>query len=137
MLQLYSDGIAVAAGAAIPLNNVTYAKGASATHLAPGTISLNQRGVYLVKADAYGEVEAAGDFGIQFAVNGVPRLDAINETTGAVGSLSSVATQCIVVVQQSDCPCNCTSSATTVQLINPSEVGTTNSHYNVIVSKLC
>lgn len=137
MLQLYSDGLTVAAGAAVPLNNITYAKGSSATHLAPATVSLNQRGVYLIKCDAYGEPAAAGDFGIQIAVNGVPRLDAINVATGAVGSFSSVSTQCLVTVAQTDCPCNCTSSATTVQLINPSDVGAVNAHYNVIVTKLC
>jgi len=137
MLQLYSDGLTVAAGAAVPLNNITYAKGCSATHLAPATISLNQRGVYLVKVDAYGSVTEAGDFGVQIAVNGVPRLDAINESTVAVGDLASVATQCLVTVAQSDCPCNCTSSATTVQLINPTEVEATGAHYNVIVTKLC
>lgn len=137
MLQLYSDGISVDAGAAIPLNNVVYAKGNSATQGAPATIFLNQRGVYLIEADAYGSVAAAGDFGIQIAVNSVPRLDAINEATGAVGSLSSVSTKCIVIVPYTNCPCNCTSAATTVQLINPSEVGTTDAHYNVLVTKLC
>lgn len=137
MLQLYSDGLTVAAGAAVPLNNITYAKGNSATHLAPATISLNQRGVYLVKVDAYGSVAAAGEFGVQVAVNGVPRLDAINESTVATGDMAAVSTNCIVTVQQSDCPCNCTSSATTVQVINPSEVEATDAHYNVIVTKLC
>ncbi len=137
MLQLYSDGLTVAAGAAIPLNNITFAKGSSATHMAPATISLNQRGVYLVKVDAYGSVDAVGDFGVQIAVDGAPRLDGINLTTGAVGDLSSVATQCLVVVEKSNCPCNCTSTATTVQIINPSTVGATGAHYNVIVSKLC
>ena len=137
MLQLYSDGLTVAAGAAVPLNNITYAKGNSAVHLAPATISLNQRGVYLIKVDAYGSVTEAGDFGVQIAVNGMPRLDAINESTVAVGDLASVSTNCIVVVQQNDCPCNCTSSATTVQIINPSEVEATDGHYNVIVTKLC
>ena len=119
MLQLYSDGLAVAAGAAVPLNNITYAKGNSSNHLAPATISLNKRGVYLVKCDAYGSVADAGDFGVQIAVNGVPRLDAISLDTVAVGDLASVSTQCLVTVAQSDCPCNCTSAATTVQLINP------------------
>lgn len=137
MLQLYSDGLTVAAGAAVPLNNIVYAKGSSATHLAPATISLNQRGVYLVKCDAYGTVADAGDFGIQFAVNGVARADAINLDTVAVGDLGSVTTECIVVVAQSDCPCNCTSAATTVQLLNPSDVAATGAHYNVIVTKLC
>ena len=62
MLQLYSDGLTVAAGAAVPLNNITYAKGCTATHNAPATISLNKRGVYLVSVDAYGSVSDAGDF---------------------------------------------------------------------------
>lgn len=137
MLQLYSDGLTVAAGAAIPLNNITYSKGCSATHNAPATISLNSRGVYLIKADAYGSVSAAGEFGIQIAVNGTARLDAINESTVAPGDVAAVATQCIVTVAQSDCPCNCTSAPTTVQIINPTAVEATDAHYNVIVTKLC
>lgn len=136
MIQVYSDGLTVVAGASIPLNNVTYAKGCSAA-LAGGTILLNKRGVYLVEVDAYGSVDAAGDFGVQVAVNGAPRLDAINLATGAVGSLTSAKTQCYVTVAQSDCPCDCTSAPTTVQIINPSTVGATDAHYNVSVSKLC
>ena len=137
MLQLYSDGLTVAAGATIPLNNVTYAKGCSATS-SGGTILLNKRGVYLVTVDAYGAVAAAGNFGVQIAVNGVPRRDAINQATAtAVGDLVSAKTQAFVTVAQSDCPCNCTSAPTTVQIINPSDVGATDAHYNVTVSKLC
>jgi len=136
MIQVYSDGLTVAAGASIPLNNVTYAKGCSVA-LAGGTILLNKRGVYLVEVDAYGSVADAGDFGVQVAVNGAPRLDAINLSTTAVGDLTSVKTQCYVTVAQSDCPCNCTSAPTTVQIINPADVGATNAHYNVSVSKLC
>ena len=136
MIQVYSDGLTVAASASIPLNNVTYAKGCSAT-LTGGTILLNKRGVYLVEVDAYGSVADAGDFGVQVAVNGTPRLDAINLSTTAVGDLTSVKTQCYVTVAQSDCPCNCTSAPTTVQIINPADVGATDAHYNVSVSKLC
>lgn len=136
MLQLYSDGIAVAAGAAIPLNNVSYAKGCSAVLSGPATISLNRKGVYLIEVDAYGEIAAAGDFGVQIVVNGVPRLDAINEETGAVGSLTSVSTKAIVIVQNNDCRCNALTAPTNVQIINPSAVGSTNAHYNVIVSQL-
>lgn len=136
MIQVYSDGLTVAAGASIPLNNVTYSKGCSAT-LAGGTVLLNKRGVYLIEVDAYGSVADAGDFGVQVAVNGAPRLDAINLSTTAVGDLTSVKTQCYVTVAQSDCPCNCTSAPTTVQIINPADVGATDAHYNVSVSKLC
>jgi len=38
MLQMYSDGINVAAGAAVPFNNIAYSKGTSAIHSAPATI---------------------------------------------------------------------------------------------------
>ena len=137
MLQLYSDGLTVAAGAAVPLNNVTYAKGNSASHSAPATILLEKRGVYLIKVDAYGSVEAAGDFGVQVAVNGAPRLDAINMATVAVGDLASASTCCLVVVAQTNCPCNCTSAPTAVQIINPSDVASADAHYNVIVTQLC
>ncbi len=137
MLQLYSDGLTVAAGAAVPLNNVTYAKGNSASHSAPATILLEKRGVYLIKVDAYGSVEAAGDFGVQVAVNGAPRLDAINMATVAVGDLASASTCCLVTVAQTNCPCNCTSAPTAVQIINPSDVASADAHYNVIVTQLC
>lgn len=137
MIQVYSDGLTVAAGATIPLNNITYLKGKSAQHGAPATISLTQRGVYLAKVDAYGTPDDAGNFGVQIAVNGIPRLDAISETTVAVGDYGAVSTNCIITVAQSDCPCNCTSAPTNITLVNPSDVGATDAHYNLIVTKLC
>lgn len=138
MIQLYSDDLTVAAGATIPLNNVSYFKGNSATHYAPATIELNQRGVYLIKVDAYGAPTEEGEFGVQVVVNGVPRADAINQATAvAAGDYVSVSTCCLISVAQTDCPCNCTSAPTTVSLINPTEVNADGAHYNVIVSKLC
>ncbi len=138
MIQVYSDGLTVAPGATIPLNSIVYFKGNSATHSAPATVELNQRGVYLVTVDAYGAPTEEGEFGVQVVVNGVPRLDAISQTTvSAAGDFGAVSTHAIVTVAQSDCPCNCTSAPTTVSLINPTEVEAASAHYNVIVSKLC
>lgn len=137
MIQVYSDGLDVAAGATIPLNNIAYLKGNSAVHTAPATVALNTRGVYLVKADAYGTPADAGNFSIQLAVNGVPRLDAISEATVAVGDYAAVSFNCIVTVAQSDCPCNCVSAPTNITLVNPSDVGATDGHYNMLVTKLC
>lgn len=137
MVQVYSDGLTVAAGATIPLNNITYLKGNSAAHTAPATVTLNKRGVYLVKVDAYGIPDAAGTFGVQVAVNGIPRLDAINEATAATGEYGAVSTNCIVTVAQNDCPCNCVSAPTNITLVNPSDVGATDAHYNMIITKLC
>ena len=129
MIQIYSDGLSVAAGATIPLNSIVYFKGNSATHSAPATIELNKRGVYSVKVDAYGAPTAAGDFGVQITVNGIPRADAINQT--------AAATSCLVTVAQSDCPCNCTSSPTTISIINPTATAVDDAHYNVTVTKIC
>lgn len=137
MIQVYSDGLDVAAGATIPLNSISYLKGNSAAHTAPATVALMKRGVYLVKVDAYGIPADAGNFGVQVAVNGIPRLDAINEATAAVGDYAAVSTNCIITVARSDCPCNCVSSPTTVTLVNPSDVGATDAHYNLIITKLC
>ena len=137
MLQLYSDGLTVAAGAAYPLNNSAYSKGCSAIHNAPATISLEKRGIYLVTIDAYGTVADAGDMGVQLEVNGTPRADAISLATTAVGDIASVHTHAIVAVAQNNCPNNCTSAPTTLQVINPSDVGLTDAHINVSVSKLC
>lgn len=137
MLQMYSDGISVAAGAAVPFNNIVYYKGDSATHSAPATAELNKRGIYTVHVDAYGSVAAAGDFGIQLAVNGVPRVDAISEVTATVGDLATASFSCVVSVAQTNCPCNCTSAPTTIQLLNSSDVGSTDAHYNMLITKLC
>ena len=138
MIQVYSDGLTVAPGATIPLNSIVYFKGNSATHSAPATIELNQRGVYIIKVDAYGAPTDEGEFGVQVVVNGVPRVDAINlDTVAAAGDFGSVSTHAIVTVAQSDCPCNCTSAPTTVSLINPTEVEAASAHYNMSVSKLC
>lgn len=138
MIQLFSDGLTVAAGATIPLNSIVYLKGNSATHSAPATVELNKRGVYAVKVDAYGAPTDVGEFGVQIVVNGSPRIDAINQgTASTAGDFVSVNTSCIVVVSQNDCPCNCTAMPTTVSLINPTEIEAENAHYNLTVTKLC
>ena len=137
MIQAYSDNIGVAANSPIPFNNVVYAKGGTSSLVAPASIALYKRGVYLVELCGYGSVVDAGDFGVQLYVNGVPRLDAISKTTVAVGDLGAVSTKAIVVVQESDCPCNCTAAPTIVQAWNPSDVASATAHYNILVTKLC
>lgn len=137
MIQVYSDGLTIAAGATIPLNNVTYFKGKSAVHTAPASVALNQRGVYMIHVDAYGTPADAGNFGVQLAVNGIPRLDGISEETVAVGDYGACSFTCLVTVAQTDCPCNCTSAPTNLTLVNPSDVGANDGHYNMLVTKLC
>ena len=140
MLQVYSNGLSVEPGNSYALNNITFAKGLTAEHTAPATVVFNKKGVYLIEVDAYGSATAAGTYGVQVAVNGTPRLDAISMATiPAVGDLAAVSTKAIVVVPQDNCPCNCYSAPTTVQIINPVEATATtdDTHINVVVTKLC
>lgn len=138
MLQLYSSGLTVPAGGAYTFNNAVIAKGSTATQVAAATVALNQKGVYLVEVDAFGTAGAAGLYGIQIAVNGALRLDAINQMTVASGDVGSASTRCYVIVPNSNCPCDCTSTATTVQVINPAtNVAVTDGHINITVTKVC
>lgn len=137
MVQLYSSGLTVAAGAAFPLNNVIYSKGSTVTHGAPVTTELNQRGVYRVHCDAYGTLVTAGEFTIQLSRDGVPMVGGISSTSVAAGDVGSVSFECLVVVPQTNCPCNCTSAPVTIQVNNASEVEVTDAYINVIVTKLC
>lgn len=53
-----------------------------------------------------------------------------------MGGLNSYTT--LVTVSQSDCPCNWTTSATNLSIINPEGAGdVTEGHINMIVTKLC
>ena len=136
MLQVYSDGVTVAAGGTYPLNSATFYKGNTVVQSAAGTAALTKRGVYLVQVDGFATVAGAGDYSIQLAVNGVPQPQAISTTTLAAAGNASGSFSSIVTVADSDCPCNWTASATTLSIINPSTVGVTDAHINMIVSKL-
>ena len=137
MIQLYSDGVTVAANGTYPLNNATFLKGNTAIAAGAGGIALLKRGVYNVHVDGFATLAAAGDYSIQLTKNGVPLPQAISTTTLAAAGSASGAFETLIVVEESDCPCNWTSSAVTIGVINPSEVEATDAHINVIVSKLC
>ena len=138
MIQIYANNVAVADGSTIPFNTATFFKGNTAVPLGNGTFALNKKGVYLVKVDGYATAAAAGTFGVQIAVNGVPRLDAINQMTVAAAAIGNAATEALVVVPESNCPCDCTSTATTVSVIIPTgTVDVTEGHFNLIITKVC
>lgn len=138
MIQIYANNVAIADGSTIPFNTTTFYKGTTATVLGNGTFALNKKGVYLVKVDGYGTAAAAGTFGIQIVVNGIPRLDAINQMTVAATDIGTAATEALVVVPESNCPCDCTATATTVSVIIPTgSVDITEGHFNLIITKVC
>ena len=138
MIQVYSNGVTVAAGGTYPLNNVTFYKGQTAVQNAVGSVALDKKGVYVVQVDGFGTLATAGDYSIQLALNGVPVPQAVSTTSVAAGDIGSGSFTTLVTVSQSDCPCNWTTSATNLSIINPEGAGdVTEGHVNMIVTKLC
>ena len=138
MIQVYSNGVTVAAGGTYPLNNVTFYKGQTAVQNAVGSIALDKKGVYVVQVDGFGTAAADGVYSIQLAKDGIPVPQAISTTTVAAASIASGSFTTLVTVAQSDCPCNWTTSATNLSIINPEgSADITEGHINMIVTKLC
>lgn len=135
MLQAYSSNLTMTANTAFPFNNLTVDKGCGETLSAPASIQLNQRGVYLVEVDGYGTGAAAGDGSVQLVVNGVPQPQAISEFTAATTAISDFGFKTFVQVVNNNCPCNCVSSPTVLQLLN-GDVGLTDAHINIVVTKI-
>lgn len=136
MIQAYSDGLTVAAGGTYALNNIVFLKGNTAIAAGAGGIALTKRGIYNVHVDGFATLADAGDYSIQLTRNGVPMAQAISTTALAAAGSASGAFETLVVVDESDCPCNWTSAAVTIGVINPSTVEATEAHINVVVSKL-
>lgn len=137
MIQGYSTGIAVAAGAAYSINNITLKKGCSVIQSAPATFQLNQRGVYLVHYDGFVAPAAeSGTVSTQLYINGVaqPEAIALFEATG-IGDSQTMHFETLVQVAQSNCNCNLTSSPTVLQFMN-GDTAVEDAHINVVITKL-
>lgn len=135
MLQAYSSNLSIAANAAFPFNNVTVDKGCAETLSAPASIQLNQRGVYLVEVDGFGTGAAAATGTAQLIVNGVAQPQAISTYAAAAGDVSNFGFKTFIQVTENNCPCNCTSSPTVLQILN-GEAALTEAHINVVVTKI-
>lgn len=136
MIQVYSDGVEVAAGGTYPLNNISFFKGNTAVQGAAGSIALNKRGVYVVQVDGFATLAGAGDYSIQLTRNGIPLPQAISTTSLAAAGTASGSFSTAIVVAENDCPCNWTSSAVTIGVINPSETAITEGHINMFITKI-
>lgn len=136
MLQVYSSNIDVAANAAFPFNNIVVSKGASEVLAAPATIQLNKRGVYLVEIDGYGTPDATTEVTVQLYVNGVAQPQAISGFMAtAITATDNFSFKSFVQVSENNCPCNCVSSPTTIQIMN-GETALSDAHLNVAVTKI-
>lgn len=138
MIQVYSNGVSVAAGGTYPLNNVTFYKGNTAVQSAAGSVALNKRGVYIVQVDGFATLATAGTYSIQLTRNGVPVPQAISTTSVAAGEIGSGSFTSLITVAENDCPCNWTTSAVTLGIVNPETAeDITEGHINMIITKLC
>lgn len=136
MLQAYSTNLTVAASAAFPFNNVTVDKGCAENLSAPASIQLNKRGVYLVEVDGFGTGGAAGTDTVQLNVNGTAQPQAISSFAATTSDVSNFGFKTFVQVAENNCPCNCVSSPTILQVVN-GETALTEAHINVVVTKIC
>ena len=137
MIQGYSTDVAVAAGAAYPINNITLKKGCSVVQAGPSTLQLNQRGVYMIHYDGYAAATVGGTISTQLYVNGVAQPEAVSQYEAAdVASAGPLGFETCVQVANNNCNCNLTSSPTILQFMN-NGIAVEDAHINVVVTKLC
>lgn len=136
MLQAYSSNLSIAENTAFPFNNVTLDKGCGEALSAPATIQLNKRGVYLVEVDGFGTGAGADTDTIQLYVNGVAQPQAISSFTTAAATISNFGFKTFVQVNENNCPCNCLTSPTVLQVLNGA-AELTAAHINIVVTKIC
>lgn len=135
MLQAYSSNLTMDASSAFPFNNIVISKGCAEKLSAPATIQLNQRGVYLVEVDGFATGSAAGDNTVQLYVNGVAMPQAATTFTTAAADAVTFGFKTFVQVSENNCPCNCFSSPTVLQVMN-GEQELTAAHINIVVTKI-
>ena len=136
MLQAYSSNITITAGSAIPFNNVIIDKGCAEKLTAPATIEIDKRGVYMVKVDGFGVGGAADEETIQLYINGVAQPQAQSQFTIAAGDTSNFGFATLIQVSENNCPCNCYSSPTVLQ-VRAEGSDLTEANINIVVTRLC
>lgn len=135
MLQVYSSNLDVVENAVFSFNNVVVDKGCAEALSAPASIQLNQRGIYLVEVDGFATSATAETDVIQLVANGVALPQAVSNITFAANSTVAFGFKTFVQVANNNCPCNCTSSPTVLQVLN-GDTALTDAHINVVVTKL-
>ena len=137
MIQGYSTGIAAAAGAVYPINNITLKKGCSVVQSGPETFQINQRGVYLVHYDGFDAASTAGGtVSTQLYINGVAQPEDVSTFEAAdVADAGALHFETCVQVAHNNCNCNVTSSPTVLQFMN-NGIAVEDAHINVVITKI-
>ena len=136
MLQIYSSNLAVDANTVIPFNNVVLDKGCGANLVAPGTVQLNKRGIYLIEMDGFATPDAATEVSVQLIVNGVAQPQAITSfVPAAVTDTRTFGFKTFMRVTQNNCQCNCLTAPTTVQFLN-GDTAVSDMHINAVITQI-
>lgn len=139
MIEVFSNGVSVASGVAIPLENVSILKGKTVINSGTRTIQFNKGGIYKVDVNATGVSTTAttGEITIQLMQNGVLSPAAISSETVANATAShALSFSTLVQVPNDNCNCCCKSMPTIITIMNQG-VATTFSNINVVVTKVC
>lgn len=123
MLEVYSLNVTAASDSAIPLNNVSYKKGCTATIEGASSIALNKCGVYMVSVDASSAAAAT----VQMYKNGIAQAQA--QSTGTTPNFTT-----LVAVDENNTCCPC-SAPTVIQFVNTGAEATF-ADFNVVVTKV-
>ena len=137
MLQAYSKNVTVEANSAIPLNNISIAKGRTATTSGTASISFNKKGIYQVSVNASAIASVAGVIQFQLSQNGVllPEAFAFETAEDATGA-HSLSFSTLVQVTEDNCNCDCGSKQNIINIVN-NGVAATYILLNMIVTKHC
>lgn len=125
MLEVYSLNTTVAAGTAVPFDNVAIKKGNTVELVGVSTIQFNKCGVYMVSCDGSSAAAAT----IQLTKNGV-----VQSQAQSTGENFSFVTLIQVPSNNSDCYCV---SPTTAQIINGGDAAATLTNINLVITKIC
>lgn len=78
---------------------------------------------------------AAGVNTVQLYVNGVAQPQAISSVTTAADTVDTFGFKTFVQVANNNCPCNCVTSPTILQVLNGAQA-LTEGHINIVVTKI-
>lgn len=137
MIEVISNDVTVASGAAVPLETVTLLKGCGVKVQGTSSLMFSKCGVYKidVSAVATSETETTGTVGIQITRNGSLQGIASVENVGDTTSAHALSLSHLVQVPSNDSKCNCCTAPTVVTIQNVGNAAILD--LDVVVTKVC
>ena len=137
MIEVISNDVTVAAGAAVPLETVVLNKGCGVKLQGTSSLMFSKCGVYKIDVSAVATSATAttGTVGVQILRNGVLQGIASVENVGDAVSAHTLSLSHLVQVPNNDSKCNCCSAPTVVNIQNVGNAAILD--IDVVVTKVC